>query len=605
MQIKLISGIILIIIVGLLLYSHTFDYQLTNYRDNQVAVQKLSFETVLKTLVPTLHKKYTPIKQFSYILDSIIYGGVAPDGFHKSNVIYFLILAIILFSFLLQFFAKKFLPSIVGALLFLAHPFNADIVSSVGNRGLILMGIFLLASFTLYLYSFKKFKFPILRLYLLALLSHPLAITAPIFFLVHQIYVVKKSARMAGQSLRYIFISGLLYGLLYLLIIGQAGFNILSSLSFIGKASLLLLYPKGLAVFYNFSSLHMLIGIIILVVIFVLIFNLKNKMGVALAWLGISCLPLLFVTHPSNRHLLTVLIGIALLIGLLIDYLCYQKANKWLRRLVCAPLAIILIFYFTVFSYNHSRLWASSLELWQSSYQNQANYLSALYYAKSWKVDKEDTDRALEYLDQAIEFKPDCIDAYQEKAILLQDNGKFKEATEVYNTILDLEGDKHDPFILLNLGKSYLAQNELEQAAKVLKKALELKPNLIDATNRLAYIKQRQEKQDSAAILWRQVINDDPTNYNAFYNLAIHETKSNNLALAMNYFQKVEQLNPNMLQIYPNMGSIYETIGNYEEAIDCYQKYISLSNNRQLNNILIQRIDELEKLNQDQATVAE
>ena len=68
---------------------------------------------------------------------------------------------------------------------------------------------------------------------------------------------------------------------------------------------------------------------------------------------------------------------------------------------------------------------------------------------------------------------------------------------------------------------------------------------------------------------------------------------------AKNYFEKVIEIDPNDLEAHYNLGVSFKTLGEYQKAIDCYEKVIEINPNhlRALNNIgiMFQELGEYHK----------
>ena len=86
--------------------------------------------------------------------------------------------------------------------------------------------------------------------------------------------------------------------------------------------------------------------------------------------------------------------------------------------------------------------------------------------------------------------------------------------------------------------------NRLEDAARVYIGALSLRPNNIDLQNNVATILLQLGQTDEAVIRYRKVLEADSTYANAWINLAIHYTRSSQVALARDAWAKAQQYAP-------------------------------------------------------------
>jgi dolichyl-phosphate-mannose--protein O-mannosyl transferase len=89
---------------------------------------------------------YRPVRFLTYMVDYAL-SGLTPVAYHLSNCIYHAVTAFILFL-VLRMLMRDVAVSLVGALLFLAHPIATDSVTYISGRRDILVTLFYLLAFS-------------------------------------------------------------------------------------------------------------------------------------------------------------------------------------------------------------------------------------------------------------------------------------------------------------------------------------------------------------------------------------------------------------------------------------------------------------------------
>lgn len=160
--------------------------------------------------------------------------------------------------------------------------------------------------------------------------------------------------------------------------------------------------------------------------------------------------------------------------------------------------------------------------------------ISALaFLASSWQLD--DIDKALEYLDQAIEYEPENQSLRVVKVSLLQTNGRLDEAEQELRDLINRFPDENA--YRYALARYLAAQSRHEDAEGVLKALVETDPEDLTAKLTLAqYIAQRGDHDDAIELL-KGYIKDQPDVYQ--YRFAMAQT----LAVAERYEESRKAFN--------------------------------------------------------------
>ncbi len=160
------------------------------------------------------------------------------------------------------------------------------------------------------------------------------------------------------------------------------------------------------------------------------------------------------------------------------------------------------------------------------------------------------------------------------QAFKFHSNGNIEDAAKYYKYFID-HGFK-DPRVFSNYGSILKDQGKLQDAELLLRKAIELNPNLAIAYSNLGNILIDLGKSKEAESSLRKAIQLKPDYANAYCNLGgilIDAGKSKEAELSL---RKAIQLKPDLAIAHSNLGNILKDLGRLKEAKDSYLKAIEL-----------------------------
>lgn len=184
----------------------------------------------------------------------------------------------------------------------------------------------------------------------------------------------------------------------------------------------------------------------------------------------------------------------------------------------------------------------------------------------------------------------------------LRAQGEFAAAaTEFRKSIMtDVSYKKQS---LANLGEIYYILNLNPQAVKYLDEALSLDFDNASLRLKLACAYERLGKFDLAAEqynlalekssnntdvlislenLWKQKINTNPNDAEAYANLGAVLQRKNDYTGALSMYEKAEKLNPSNVNTRLNLGTLYQAKKEYETAIAAYDTILDVNPNFKL-----------------------
>lgn len=176
---------------------------------------------------------YRPLQALSFIWDYYFWQ-LDPVGYHITNILLQILVSFLVFLFLRNIIAS-FSISFLSAALFSISPLNTEAVTYISGRAEMLMGVFLLSSLILFIraqdkgYRAKSAYLILSSLaFILALLSKELSLVFPLVILAYLFYLrrssFKKTAEIIKPALPYIIIA-LGYAVLRLTVFNFATFR--------------------------------------------------------------------------------------------------------------------------------------------------------------------------------------------------------------------------------------------------------------------------------------------------------------------------------------------------------------------------------------------
>ena len=196
---------------------------------------------------------------------------------------------------------------------------------------------------------------------------------------------------------------------------------------------------------------------------------------------------------------------------------------------------------------------------------------------------------------------------------LLCHSGKFNEAKEIYQALLELipnhpevlgnlgtielQGGNTDLGIsyltralksnpteikfIINLANAYISINKFTEALEQLESAEKISPNLLNILYNKARALRGLNEFDSAITYLKKCLTLDPDNYLILCDLALLFTQKESFQTAIDLYSKAIKINPENYLTYYNRGSSYEKLNEFQNALEDYniviQKMLFLS----------------------------
>ena len=130
-----------------------------------------------------------------------------------------------------------------------------------------------------------------------------------------------------------------------------------------------------------------------------------------------------------------------------------------------------------------------------------------------------------------------------------------------------------------NCGIAYSAIKVFDKAIEQYGKAIDLKPNFVEAYNNRGVAYRSKGGFDQAIQDYTKAIELNPNDANAYYNRGIAYKDKDDIDQAIQDYTKVIELNPQFVEAYNNRGITYGSKGDFDQAIQDCTKAIELDPN--------------------------
>ena len=200
--------------------------------------------------------------------------------------------------------------------------------------------------------------------------------------------------------------------------------------------------------------------------------------------------------------------------------------------------------------------------------ENEPDYGPAQLLAAEFFLEQNDTETALEKLEQANRVMPDQPDAWRQRMQLLFSMERYDEVIAISDSANSYAAD--DAFVQFFTGAAYMLTDRPEEAEKWLEEATYAPSNrnfrsVIHGT--LGDVRQDLDRWQDAKDAYEQALRLDPNNHNTMNNYAYFMSiREEQLDYAKELAEKAISFEPENAAYLDTVGWIYYKTGDYEQA---------------------------------------
>jgi tetratricopeptide (TPR) repeat protein len=178
-------------------------------------------------------------------------------------------------------------------------------------------------------------------------------------------------------------------------------------------------------------------------------------------------------------------------------------------------------------------------------------------------------------LTKQIEETPLDARPHGELGHLYLDSGRMKEALLEFEKASALDEQDYDS--RLQSGLIYLASGNVASAEQSLRRALRIRPDLLEAKIGLFKVCHSEGKHDEAVAIGEDVVRLDPGNVEVHRGLKAIYSEMKNTERALAELEILSSLVPEDIETLAQLASLYEERGSNDRAYDCHQRIAQLA----------------------------
>lgn len=204
-----------------------------------------------------------------------------------------------------------------------------------------------------------------------------------------------------------------------------------------------------------------------------------------------------------------------------------------------------------------------------NSAQIQGNL--GILYAK-----EQQWQQAIAHFQKAIAINPNLPVAYRNLARVFQKIGQPQTAQKYWSKAVALDGNLAQAEEHLKLGKNLASWGKNRSALNCYRRAIQLKPDLIEAYLKLAELLTKANQKQQAVLCYQQGIKYNPENAELYHQLGLAYHEQHQWLAATDCYQKVIQWQPQNAEVYHLLAEVLTRQEKWEAASVAYQKAIAL-----------------------------
>ena len=535
-----------------------------------------------------------PLTSLSHGIDYAFWG-LDPMGYHFTNIIFHGLNTLLVFFLVIQlmmraretstrstpsqvplpFSTRSLIVAGITSLLFALHPLQVESVAWVAERKNLLCSFFSLLTFLCYLtytssaltrHRWMWFT-TCLFLFLLALMSKPMAVTIPVVLLLLDGYPLKRMSLCPRKNISVLlekipfFVLSIIDSIITIVMQRHAGalmdlerfnlgtrlLNALSTLVFYLEKMII---PVKLVPFYPFPSniywldlRYLLSGILLLAITGFCLWMAKQKKYLfftAWSYYVVTLLPVAGIIQVGNqaaadRYTYLPSLSIFLLVGIGVLWVCERISlinGKSMLGGVVAVFICVIMLLLGQLTVKQIRIWHNSDSLWY--------YISRTY-------------------PKSVAF------SHYNLGITFFQKGRLDEAISAYRRALVIK--PRYAKVHFSLGYAYVNKGMLDEAISEFKRAIAINSRNADAHYGLGFVYDKKGMSDEALFEYKQAININPRYAEVHYNLGVLYQKRLKLDEAIFEYKQALASKPRYPEAHQNLSFTYYYKGKHKLAI--------------------------------------
>ncbi len=517
-----------------------------------------------------------PLTWMSHMLDCQLFG-LQPWGHHLTNLVIHALNAVLLFLVLTRMTGRRW-PSALVAVLFAVHPLNVESVAWIAERKGVLVMMFWTAALGGYAWYGRRPNparyLAVAVLFLLGLLSKPMAVTLPFVLLLLDYWpldridrstpprvMARATLRLAAEKIPLFLLTALFCVTTF--VMQSRGNNLAfgEKISFTARcANALVVYviyllktlcPWGLAVYYPHPLARPAWQVagaaaILAAITLLCLRQARRRPYLIIGWfwyLG-TLVPVIELVQigsfsHADRYAYIPLVGIFVMVAWGLDELGSRGPARAGVVTAAAALAVAAL---GLIAFRQTAYWKDDLTLFSHDLAVAGDNAVAHDNIGAALVDRGKPKEAADQFNMALKANPQDAEALYNLGVILESLNRPAEAESRYRQALQRK--PAHPKAHNNLGSLLVQSRSFDEAMAHFRAAVEMAPDLVDAHNNMGNLLAVQGKLNEAIREYGRALELDPGQISVRLNLANPLIRLGRPDEALHHLEKVLQLEP-------------------------------------------------------------
>ncbi len=194
-------------------------------------------------------------------------------------------------------------------------------------------------------------------------------------------------------------------------------------------------------------------------------------------------------------------------------------------------------------------------------------------YGKILK-DQGDYNKAIEFLEKAIEVNPNHVNAYLNLSCVFDELGELGKAQLTIRRLIQIAPESSEAYY--NLASLLIRSKDFIEAESYIRKSIKIDPTSASSHLSLAILLRNKECLEEALVSTQNAIKFKPIYPEAYYHLSLILNKLDHSKAAESSIRKCIKLNPHFADAHLALGHFLSVKGCYNEALISTQNAIDL-----------------------------
>lgn len=562
-----------IILLGMVMYYPVTAYgwitgpDLDNIFENKL-IARFSINSITDIFLSVTEGTYQPLTILSLGIQTALAPANPSAVYHTVNLVLHLLCVILLFR-IVKVLGRSESMAGIAALIFCVHPLNTEAVAWISSHGILLCSFFFMLGLLSYVYEIRadRGKGFLSRMtwisFILALLSHPMAVIFPLVLLLVDLINGTAGRKMTGRKIPMFILSAIFLIVAIAGMIGTGGDPQEPMPGIAGRVmfalgSPLIILAGFIAPFFQ-SACHpypevagyqyLIVSLLVLLLIMMLrmAWNKNKNVFSVMMFLIMTMLAaaLLSFDGPrlfSERHMYLASAGLSVMLAALVILVFRYYILK--KRVLLILISILLTAYTAMLAYLSTEriaLWEDSGKLWTDAIIKYPHHHQAYFLRGDFWAMKGDYEKAKFDYSQAIRMNERAYRAINNLGLIYMEERELRYAISEFGRAIEINPDFYKPY--LNRGIAYMRIGMNERALEDMGRAAMLKP-------------------------------DEPLVY---YNRGLIYERVTDLERAVGEFTEAIKLAPSVALFYKERGRVYVWMQQHRLAESDFSKAIDIN----------------------------